>query len=95
MMKWIQFPLILFLLIGFPLFQCDQTIALEWLICDNSLDIKSDNNSPLDEPLGPHSKKVVPTFFVPIQFIAQLKNPLSVLHGFFQGTSPFWRPPPS
>jgi len=39
-MKWIQFLLILFLLPGLPLFQIDQAIDIEWLVCENSLVIK-------------------------------------------------------
>ncbi|HSB05417.1 MAG TPA: hypothetical protein VLK23_09490 [Thermodesulfobacteriota bacterium] len=94
-MKWIQFPFFLFLVAGVSLFQCDQTIDWEWLICDNSLIIKSDGDLSLDGALEPDSKKTVLSFSPNIQFISQLKNPLSVLHRFFQGTSPFWRPPPN
>jgi hypothetical protein len=92
-MKWILFPIFLFLLLSFPLFQCDQPIELECLPCDNSLMINS-GSAPLDETLGPDSKKTVPSLFSLIRFISQVKNPLSVFNIFFQGTSPFRRPPP-
>jgi hypothetical protein len=94
-MKWAQPSIIVLLLFGFPFFQCDQTIDWDWLICDNFLVIKLDSDSSLNEAFGSDSTKTVPAFSIPIQFISQLKNPLSVLYGFFQGTSPFWRPPPS
>jgi hypothetical protein len=93
-MKWNLFPFFLFLFVGFPLFQSDQPIAWECLVSDNSLIIKSGSDSPLDETLGPDSKKTVPNFLSLIRFISQVKNPLSVLTIFSQGTSPFWRPPP-
>ena len=84
-MNWIQLSILFFLLVGFPLFQYDQTIDWTWLIRDNSLVIESDANLPLDEALGRDSKKTVPSFPAPIRFISQLKNSLLVLHGFFSG----------
>ena len=45
-MKGIQFLLILFLLPGLPLFQIDQAVDIEWLVCENSLVIKSEMNDP-------------------------------------------------
>jgi hypothetical protein len=93
-MNWIQFPILPFLLVVVPVFQYDQTIDWAWLICDNSLIIKSDGDLSLDRALGPCSEKTDPTFRASIRFISLLKHPLSVSHGFFQGTSPFWRPPP-
>jgi hypothetical protein len=92
-MKWILFPFFLFLFVGFPLFQSDQPIEWECLVCDNSL-IKSASDSSLDETLGPDSKKTVPSLLSLIRFISQVRNPLSVLNSFSQGASPFWRPPP-
>ncbi len=56
-MKWVQPSIIVFLLFGFPLFQCDQTIDWDWLICDHFLVAKSDNDSPLDEAFGSDSKE--------------------------------------
>jgi hypothetical protein len=92
-MKWIRFLFFLFFLVGFHLFQSDQPIEWAWLACDNSLIIKSGSDSPLDKTLESDSKKTVSSLFVLIRFISQVKNPLSVSR-FFQGTSPFWRPPP-
>jgi hypothetical protein len=92
-MKWFQFLLILFLLLGFPLFQMDQTSDIEWLVCENSLITKSEMNAPsMDQNVWfdtkpPSSLNQVKSFF-------QLKNPLSALSSYFQGSSPFWRPPP-
>ena len=94
MMKWIQFLLILFLLPGFPLFQMDQAIDIDWLVCENSLITKSEMNDPsIDQNLWFDSKPHL-HFFNQVKFLFQLKNPLSVLLSSFQGTSPFWRPPP-
>jgi hypothetical protein len=94
-MKWIQFLLILFLLIGFPLFQMDQVIDTNWLICDNSLVIKSEYNDTCTDKCLWFDSSSPPRFFNRMRFIFQMKNPLSVLFSFLQGTSPFWRPPPA
>jgi hypothetical protein len=94
-MKWIQFLLILFLLLGFPLFQMDQVIDINWLICENSLAIKSEySDSCIDRNLWFDSRPIL-SLFNQIRFIFQLKNPFSVLFSSFRGASPFWRPPPS
>jgi hypothetical protein len=93
-MMWILFPFFLFIFVAFPLFQGDQPIEWECLVCDNSFIIKSGSDSPLNETLGLDSKKTVSRLFSLIRFISQVKNPLSVLNIFPQGTSPFWRPPP-
>ena len=93
-MKGIQFLLILFLLPGLPLFQIDQAIDIEWLVCENSLVIKSEINGPfIDHHLCFNSKPPF-SFFNQVKIFFQLKNPLSVLLSYVQGTSPFWRPPP-
>jgi hypothetical protein len=93
-MKGIQFLLILFLLPGLPLFQIDQAMDIEWLVCENSLVIKSEINGPvIDHHLSFNSKPPI-SFFNQVKIFFQLKNPLSVLLSYFQGTSPFWRPPP-
>jgi hypothetical protein len=47
-MKCIQFLLILFLLLGFPIFQMDRVIDTDWLICENSVVIKSENAYPVE-----------------------------------------------
>jgi len=93
-MKGIQFLLILFLLPGLPLFQIDQAVDIEWLVCENSLVIKSEMNDPnIDHNLWFDSKPSS-SFLNQVKIFFQLKNPLSVLLSYFQGTSPFWRPPP-
>ena len=93
-MKGIQFLLILFLLPGLPLFQIDQAVDIDWLICENSLVIKSEMKDPnVDHNLWFDSKPSS-SFLNQVKIFFQLKNPLSVLLSYFQGTSPFWRPPP-
>ncbi len=93
-MKWIQFLLILFLLPGLPLFQVDQAIDIEWLVCENSFITKSEVDDPsFDQNLWFDSKPSS-SFFNQVKFLFQLKNSLSVLLSFFQGILPFQRPPP-
>jgi hypothetical protein len=93
-MKWIQFLLIIFLLLGFPLFQGDQLIDINWVICDNTLVIKSESKEPrIEKIFWPQTKPKV-SFFNQRGFIYQLKNSISFLISSFKGTSPFWRPPP-
>jgi hypothetical protein len=93
-MKWIQFLLILFLLPGLPLFQMDQAVDIEWLVCESSLITKSEmNNLSIDQNLW-FDLKPPSSFLNQVKFLFQLKNSLSVLLSYFQGTSPFWRPPP-
>jgi hypothetical protein len=93
-MKGIQFLFILFLLLGFPLFQIDQVVDIEWLVCESSLITKSEmSDSSFDQNLWFDSKPSS-SFFNQVKNFFQLKNPLSVFLSYFQGTSPFWRPPP-
>ncbi len=93
-MRWIRSLLVLFLLPGLPLFQMDQTIDIDWLICEDSFLIKSEINGPfIDHDLCFNSKPPS-SFSSQVKIFFQLKNPLSVLLSYFQGTSPFWRPPP-
>jgi hypothetical protein len=94
-MKGIQFLLILFLLPGLPLFQIDQAIDIEWLACENSLVMKSEINGPFIDHHLYFDSKPPSSFFNQVKIFFQLKNPLSVLLSYFQGTSPFCRPPPS
>jgi hypothetical protein len=94
-MKGIQFVIILFLLPVLPLFQMDQAVDIDWLVCENSLITKSEIDDPsVDQnywfDLTPPS-----SFFNQVKFSFQRKHPLSVLLFYFQGTSPFWRPPPA
>jgi hypothetical protein len=93
-MKGIQFLLILFLLPGLPLFQMDQAVDIEWLVCESSLITKSEMNDPsIDQNLW-FDLKPSSSFFNQVKFLFQLKNSLSVLLSFFQGILPFQRPPP-
>jgi len=93
-MKWIQIILTLFLLLSLPLFQMDQAVDIDWLVCENSLFIKLEiNGSFFDPHLWIDSIPKV-TFFNQVTSFFQLKNPLSALPSYFQGSSPFWRPPP-
>jgi hypothetical protein len=94
-MKWFQFPLILSLLIGLPLFQMDQAVDIEWLVCGSSLLIKSEemNEPSIDQNLWFDLRPSIFSFNQ-VKFLFQLKNHLSVLLSYFQGTSPFYRPPP-
>jgi hypothetical protein len=93
-MNWIQFLLILFLLPGLPLFQVDQAVDIDWLVSENSLISKLEVNDPsIDQNLRLDLKSPS-SFFNQVKSFIQLKNPLSALPSYFQGTSPFWRPPP-
>ena len=95
-MKWIQFLLILFLLPGIPLFQVDQAVDdIEWLVCENSLITKSEMDGPSFGKNLWFDSKPSSSFFNQVKIFSKLKNPLSALLSYFQGTSPFWRPPPS
>ncbi len=93
-MKLVQFLLILFLLPGLPLFQIDQAVDFDWVVCEHSLVIKSEvNNFPFDQNMCTNLKP--PSVFLnQSKTFLQLKDPLSTLLSYFQGTSPFWRPPP-
>ena len=94
-MKWIQFLLTLFLLPSLPLFQMDLAADIEWLVCENSLITKSEMNAPsMDQNLW-FDAKPPSSFLNQVKSFFQMKNPLSALPSYFQGTSPFWRPPPS
>ena len=94
MMKWILFLLVLFLLPGLPLFQMDQAVDIEWLVCESSLITKSEMNDPsIDQNLW-FDLKPSSYFFNQVEILFQLKNSLSVLLSFFQGILPFQRPPP-
>ena len=94
-MKWIQSLLIPFLVLSFSLSQMDHATDIDWLICENSLITKSEINNPfIDQNLWLDIKPPS-SLFNQVNFFFQLKNPLSVLLSHFQGTSPFWRPPPA
>ncbi len=93
-MTGIQFLLILFLVPGLPLFQVDQAIDIAWLVSENSVVVKLEiegslANQNLSFNLEPPSCALNQG-----KSPFQLKNPSSVLLSYFQGPSPFWRPPP-
>jgi len=93
-MKWIQFLLILLLLPGLPLFQMDQAIDIDWLVCEDSLVTKSEMDDPsVDQNLRFDLEPPSP-FHNQVKFFFQLETLSSILLSHFHGTSPFWRPPP-
>ena len=94
-MKGIQFLLILFLVPGLPLFQIDQAVDIAWLIWENSLVVKLEMRGPLADQDLSFDVEPPSCVFNHVKSFFQLKNPLSVLHSYFQGPSPFWRPPPA
>jgi hypothetical protein len=98
-MKRLQFLFIPFLLLSLPLFQMDQAIDIDWLVCENSLVIKSEWSDPCGKEFKITSLgfdlKPLSSFFNQGNFFLQLKNPLSILLSYFLETSPFWRPPPA
>ena len=95
-MKWVQFLLILFLSPDLLLlFQTDQVIGIDWLIFEDAVVTKSEkDDSSIDLDLWfdlkrlSHSSSRVKPFF-------QLASRLPTWLSHFQGTSPFWRPPPT
>ncbi len=93
-MKMVQFLLTFFLLPGLPLFQIDQAIDIEWLICENSLVIKPEMNTPSIDQNVCSNPKLPSAFLNQLKSFLQLKNPLSILLSYFQGASLFSRPPP-
>jgi len=93
-MKGIQFLLILFLALGLPLFQIDQAIDIAWLVCENSLFVKLEIEGPLSDQDLSFNPEPPSCTFNQGKSLFQLKNPLSVILSYFQGPSPFWRPPP-
>jgi hypothetical protein len=93
-MKRIQFLLILFLLAGLPLFQIDQAVDIAWLVSENSLFVKLEIEGPFVGQNLWFNSELPPSMFNQVKSFFQLKNPLSVLLSYFEGPSPFWRPPP-
>jgi hypothetical protein len=98
-MKLIQALIILFLLLSLPLFQMDQANDIDWLVSEDSLVIKSEWSDLCEKEfkftgltfdLGSLS-----SFLRQIDFFFQFKNPSLFLLSYFQGTSPFWRSPPT
>jgi len=94
MMKWIQFALIPLLVLGFPLFQMDQIIDTDWLVCEKFPASKVEYSNLNPEEGSYFNFKHLSFLPSCIGLFFQLKNPLSVLFASFWGTSPFWRPPP-
>jgi hypothetical protein len=94
-MKWIQSILIIFLLLGVPFFEMDQIVDNGWLVCENSLGIKSEYKGPWTSRSLWYDFEPMSSLFNRVSFVSQLKNPLSVLYSSFQRTTPFSRPPPT
>jgi hypothetical protein len=98
-MKWFQLPLILFLLLGSSPFQYDQFFDSSRLVFENPVVTKIGYDDPVEDEFkfmgGGLDSTPMLSLLNQIGFIFQLKNPLSVFISFFQGTSPFWRAPPS
>ena len=93
-MKWMELPLILLVLLGFPLSQWDQAIDYDWLACENSITTKLEGTDLFtDESLCLETDREFP-FLSKSRLPFQFKNPLSALTLYFRGSSPFWRPPP-
>ncbi len=93
-MKGIQFLLILFLASGLLLFQIDQAVDIAWLVCKNSLFVKLEIEGPLADQNLPFNLEPPSCTHNQVNSFCQLKNPLTFLLSYFQGPSPFWRPPP-
>ena len=93
-MKWIQFLLVLFLSPNLPLFQMDQAIGTDWLICEDAFATKSEKDHPSIDPSLWFDLKLSSHFFNRVKSFLQLKSRLSILLSHFHGASPFWRPPP-
>jgi hypothetical protein len=93
-MNWIRFLLIFFLVSGFSLFQMDQVIDLDWLVCDNSLSEEINDQGLGEDKDSQFDEKPISNLREQFNTICQLKNPLSVLFPFFWGTAPFLRSPP-
>ncbi len=94
LMKPTHFVMVLALLLGFPLFQMDQVIDTEWLVCENFLAVKFEGSDfSADKTCDFYPEPSLP-LLDPISFISQLRNPLYILYASSKGIFPFWRPPP-
>lgn len=94
-MKWVQFPLILFLSLDLPLFETDQAIGTDWLICEGTVVIKSEKDDSSINPDLWFDLKLSSYSFNRVKSFFQLKSYLPTWLSHFQGASPFWRPPPT
>ncbi len=94
-MKWIQILLILFLSPNLPLFQTDQDIGIDGLICEDALLTKLDKaDCSIDSDLW-FNLRISSYSFNRVKPFFQLRSRFSSLLSRFQGVSPFWRPPPA
>jgi hypothetical protein len=73
----------------------DQAIGLDWVICEDGIVAKSEKDNPTIDPTLWFDLKPSSYFFNRAKFFYQLKSPLSIWLSYFQGESPFWRPPPA
>ncbi len=93
MMKWIQFLLILFLLPGLPLFQMDQAVDIEWLVCENSLVIKSEINGPFIDHHLCFNSKPPSSFFNQVKISLPTEEPFICFTFLFSGDLSFLETP--
>ena len=93
-MKWIQFLLVLFLSPNLPLFQTDQAIGTDWLICEDAFATKTEKDYPSIDPSLWFDLKLSSHFYNRVKSFLQLKSRPFILLSYFHGASPFWRPPP-
>ncbi len=94
-MKWILFVLILSLSPNLPLFQTEQAIGIDWLICKDAAFTKSEKEDSSIDPDGWFDVKLLSSSFNRAKPFFRLKNQFSFLLSHFQGASPFWEPPPA
>jgi hypothetical protein len=73
----------------------DQALDIDWLVCEDTLITKFKVNQPAVDLKLWFDFKFPSSFFNQVKFPFQFKNPLSILLSYFQGPSPFWRPPPA
>jgi hypothetical protein len=64
------------------------------LVCENSVVVKLEVGGPLVDQDLSFNLEPPSCAFNQGKFLFQLKNPLTFLLLYFQGPSPFWRPPP-
>jgi hypothetical protein len=98
MMNWLWFSPLLLLLLAVSIFQCVRSLDSKWWVFEISVVIQSEDSDPSKEELEftglSFDSNSLSSFFNQTKFIFQLKTPSSFLFSFFQGTFPFWRPPP-
>jgi hypothetical protein len=95
MLKGIQFLIVLFIIPGFPLLQCDQVTDYSWVVSEDALAAESEHGSfPAAISPGFVSEPILPAFNQTGLILRLFKSPFYFLYSSFEGFSPFWRPPP-